>query len=244
MDAARPLPRGSTGKEMRLRRREFHALTGEGDSLAALLRSAAIRLVRDGVVDVVVVLQLADSREHAVWLEREAGEPAAPAPDALILPRSRTNYESAPLALDFVDALYRFPLQGYRAWMLETRQPAVSRALFGLSRTMQYDRRLAGMSVYRVASEPSHAVAFLALERDRLPGEVLGDADPSYFSRDRGFECHALAGVWTFGRLMPRYGRAPDHPRAAFWTQLGVSVMQPPTAEAAPSVGPTVGRGA
>ncbi|MBI2206810.1 MAG: hypothetical protein HYU41_23510 [Candidatus Rokubacteria bacterium] len=222
---------------MRLRLREFHAPAGEGDALAAVMRTTATGLVRDGVVDIVVVCQRADSREHALWLEPAAIGFPSPSADAAILPKGAAKHESAPLVLDFVDALYRFPLQGCRVWTLETRQPAVCRALFGLSRTMQYDRRLAGMSVYRAANDPSHALAFLALEGDHVPAELLGDDDSIHFHRRRGFACYPLVGVWTFGRLMPRSGRAPAarYPRAAFWAQLGVSVMHAPGGEAAPS---------
>jgi hypothetical protein len=229
---------------MRLRLREFHAPTGEGDALLAVMRNAATHLVRDGVVDIVVVCQRADSREHALWLEHGTIEAPSPTPDAAILPRGAAKRESAPLVLDFVDALYRFPLQGCRVWTLQTRQPAVCRALFGLSQRMQSDRRIAGMSVYRAAHEPSHAIAFLALERDHVPAELLEDADSTGFVRGHGFACYPLVGVWTFGRLMPRLGRAPttSYPRAAFWAQLGVSVMHAPSAEAEWSIGARAAR--
>ena len=223
--------------------REFRAAAGEGDALVAIMRHAATRLVRDRVVDTVVVCQRADSRESALWLEHRTIELPSPSPGATILPGGPAKYVGAPLALDCVDALYRFPLPSCRVWTLETQQPAVSRALFGLSRTMQSERRIVAVSVYRATREPSRAIAFVGMEGDHVPAEVLGDT--VWDGHRRGFACYPLVGVWTFGRLMPRPGRAPAarYSRAAFWVQLGVSTMQAADTEAEQPLGVSAARG-
>lgn len=227
---------------MRLLLREFRARTGEGDGLLAVIRTAATRLVRDGVIDTVVVCQRADSREHALWLEH--GTIGSPAPEAKILSAGAAESPRSPLALDLVDALYRFPLARCRVWTLETRHPAVCRALFGLSQTMQQDGRIAGLSVYRAAHEPSHAIAFLALDRDRVPAEFLGDAGSTGSLRARrDLACYPLTGIWTIGRLTPRPAQAPArYPRSAFWAQLGVSLMQATAADGERPIRPPVAR--
>lgn len=228
---------------MRLRLREFHAPAGEGDALVARMRNTATTLVQKGVVDIVVVCQHANSREHALWLDRTTSESPSAAVAAL-LPGEAVNYERGPLVLDFVDALYRFPLLSCRVWTLETRHPAMCRAVFGLSRRMQYDRRLVGMSVYRAADEPSHAIAFLALEREHVPAEVFEDADWPGSEPGHGVAWYPLAGVWTFGRLTRCPGRVPTtrYPRAAFWAQLGVSVMHDTDAEVETPLGASAPR--
>lgn len=222
---------------MRLTLRRFRGPSGEGDALIAAMRTAATHSVRDDRADIVIVCQRADARENTLWLERVNAESRPPSLDASILPSGIAEHEDAPVMLDCVDALYRYPLQGCRVWTLETRQPAVCRALFGLSRTMQADGRLAGMSVYRVAAEPSHAIAFLALERDHVPAEVLDDVDATGFVRGPGFRCYPLVGVWTFGRLTSRCRSTMSQTRPAFWAQLGVSVMHAPDVNVEPAFG-------
>jgi hypothetical protein len=223
--------------------REFRAPAGEGDALLAIMRNAATRFVRDGVIDTVVVCQRADSREYALWLEHGTTELPSPSPGATILPGAAVKYVGAPLVLDCVDALYRFPLRSCRVWTPETRQPAVSRALFGLSRTMQSERRIVAISVYRATREPSRAIAFVGMEGDHVPAEVLGDT--VWAGGRRGFACYPLVGVWTFGRLVPRPGRSPAarYSRAAFWVQMGVSTMQATDTEAEQPLGVSAARG-
>src|SRR6266511_691745 len=195
-------------------------------------------MIREGRAEAVVVCQRTDVPTGVLWIQHHVGE-AVPAVDGdQALPSAESGLLACggvPVRLEFVDGMYQFPLPGCELWGLETCDEERIRALLSVSQLAASDRRIAGMTIYRTAEDPSRMLAFLALTSGVSPGAYLelgGQRD------DRALTIYPLRVSSTIGRLTPgmRAGSAfSRYPRAAFWARLGAST--PDAASVAPPLG-------
>jgi len=132
-------------------------------------------------------------------------------------------WAGAPVRLEFVDGMYQFPLPACGLWGLETCDEETTRALHSVSQLAASDRRIAGMTIYRTAEDPSRMLAFLALASGVSPGayvELGGERS------QRTLRVYPLRVSSMIGRLIPGTRSCSSfsrYPRAAFWARLGAS---------------------
>jgi hypothetical protein len=218
--------------------REFRARSGDEERLLAALRQRAAAMVREGRVDAVVVCQRTDAPTGVLWIQHHVGAAVGTVDGNQALPSAESGLVACggiPVRLEFVDGMYQFPLPGCELWGLETCDEERIRALLSVSRLAASDRRIAGITIYRTAEDPSRMLAFLALTSGVSPGAYL---ELGSERDDRTMTVYPLRVSSTIGRLTPgtRAGSAfSRYPRAAFWARLGPS---PPDAA---SVKPPLG---
>jgi hypothetical protein len=201
----------------------FFSRAGEEERALTALRERAATMIRNAQADAVLVCQHADLLHRLLWIQHQA-RPRVAAMDAgepLPLEPGLVECDGAPAHVEYIDGTYQFPLPPCRVWRVETCDEKVARTLLNLSRLASSNRGICGVSIYRMAEDPSRKIGFLALVPEVAPGDYL----PLAGRPDTALTLYPLRVRWTIGRLMPGTTPSPPlvrYPLAAFWARLGI----------------------
>lgn len=211
--------------------RTFRSAPAQSQRLLDVLQSTATGMIRNQQADAVLLCQVRDTRGGILWVEnRRADAGTIPGP-----PRQHREIldQAGPSRpLEFLDGFYRFPIRPWHVWSLDLQtepglQAEMMCTLLRLVRHAPDDPLVAGLSLYRVASEPGAFVAFVALSTELVPEQYFRKQlalEAGTGSQEPSTVWQPLSVSWAMGRLS--FGGPPllspaRYPPTAFWARSG-----------------------
>lgn len=174
--------------------RQIRCEVGAALRAVAVLRATAARMLRDRVIDGVIICQRPDAPEALLWLEsRQDRSTQVPGLEVTGIDEGILEDRACGHRLLPLHGFYHVPLPGSRVWLLEINspQPRLTAALIRLCNRPTADERVRGVAIYRFADEPSRLLGFLALAPEVAARDFFLDVAPVVV-RSRAMSWHPV----------------------------------------------------